>query len=197
MVLQGHMTNVVRPAKFQKFQETHDESIRTICLVLDDTTYDPPISGLVRWMLETDANPYSWLPPMWAGATYTAEGFASLVNNLYHATQDDGDVTFVSVNGTPRMVFYNRHDHGFRDRVLTEQEKGLEKNDEIPYDVKVLDIRPDEFGPLYDTWHTAWLKECFLSDCDRDIERTAEHYRKYKQWDESWLVEAQKEAREE
>jgi hypothetical protein len=188
--------------KFDDFQRVHDAAIETIKQCLNNTTDSPPMNELVRWMIETDANPYSYLPHNWAHSLETATDFESLLNQLHHALYDDGDVTFVTVDGCPRIVFANQYDEGFRTRVLTKQEKELES---VPirhggwymhYDVQVLAIKPNEFGKLYDRYHIAWIKQCFLTDARRgNVEWTAQHYRKYKQWDESWIEESLKESK--
>jgi len=183
--------------KYQKFQKSYDEAINTIELLLIPTPDEKSMDGLVRWMLETDANPHGFLPEGWGGSLSTAEGFAGLLNHLHHALYDDGDVTFVTVDDQPRIVFAHRFDEFFRERVLTEQEISLERDNarqprwKLEYKIEVLDINPSEFGPLYDQHHTAWLRECFLGDSRHgDIEYNANHYRKYKQWNESWIEEA-------
>lgn len=188
------MTIQNKPHKFDTFQTVHDDALDTIEQFLNNTTDSPPMNELVRWMLETDANPYGYLPHGWAGSVSTATGFQSLLHNLHHALYDDGDVTFVTVDDQPRIVFAHQYDDGFRERVLSKQEQDLEKErfDNTPYDIKILNIKPNEFGPLHDAYQAAWLKQCFLHDSRCDIEHATEHYRKYQQWSESWVEEARK-----
>ena len=177
--------------KFQKFKKSYDESIESIEHILSPSTDEKSLADLALWMLETDCNPYGFLSEQWAECLSTAEGFDSLLHHLHHALYDDGDVTFVTVDGRPRIVFAHRFDDGFRERVLTKQELGLEPQFHKKYQIEVLDIDPSEFGPLYDKHHTAWLKQCFLGDSRHgDIEHNANHYRKYKHWNESWIDEA-------
>lgn len=179
---------------FDKFQKNYDDAIKSIKKFLEPTEYDPSMHELVKWMMETDANPYSYLPHGWAGSLESAQSFASLLNMIHHALYDDGDITFVTVNDEPRIVFVWRHDDNFKNYVLSDTEKDIVKRyGEDSYDIKVLDIKPSEFGPLYDIYHKNWLKECFISDARRGVNWAAEHYRQYKLWDESWIEEADKE----
>ena len=148
---------------------------------------------LVKWMLETDVNPYSYLPEHWAGAVKSAEGFASLVHMLSHALHDDGDVTFVKVDGVPRIVFAWRHEDNFTSLVLSESEKERFAHYVSSPTIEVLDIEPNQFGVLCDAYQKEWLKDCFTTDALNGIEWAAEHYRSYRQWDESWIALAKAE----
>lgn len=179
---------------FDKFKKNYDGAIASIKTFLEPTEYDPPMHELVKWMIETDANPYSYLPYYWAGCLENAQSFTSLLHMIHHALYDDGDITFVTVNGEPRIVFVWRYEDNFNNYVLSDTEKDVVKrHGDDCYDIKVLDIKPSEFGSLHDTYYKNWLKGCFLSDAGRGVECAADHYRKYKLWDESWIEEAHKE----
>ena len=186
--------------KFQDFQKAYDDAIETINLFLLPGKYEPQLDGLTKWLMETDANPYSYLPEHWAGRTNTAEGFASLLGFISHAVHDDGEITFVTVNGEPRIVFANQHDDDFRSAALTETEKDIEtrpwpavRTRRPSYVIEVLDITPNEFGPLFDKFYANDIKRFFMSDAVMGVEQAAEHYRKYSCWDEAWIDEARKE----
>ena len=138
-------------------------------------------------MLDTDENPYAYLPESWAGSTKTAEGFSSLIHYIHHALYDDGDITFVTVEGQPRIVFSWRNSEKFREDVLGSIEKEFEERSGIKYDIQVLDISPEKFGELYDSWQKEYVRKCFLRDSVRGIDWAAEHYREYKCWDDSWI----------
>lgn len=180
--------------KFEEFKKNYEEAVATIEMFLQPTQYNPPMHGLVKWMMETDANPYSYLPHNWAGSMSSAESFAGLLHYISHALYDDGEITFVAVNGEPRIVFVWKHECSFRELVLTEQEQRLEKDfahlkGSSPYDVTVLDIKPEEFGDLYDEYQREWLKRCFKCDSRRGGKAILDHYRKYKLWDDSMIPE--------
>lgn len=180
--------------KFEAFQKNYDEAVETIKRFLEPSKYEPQMNGLVKWMMETDANPYSYLPHGWAGATGSAEGFAGLLHTIHHALYDDGDITFVTVNEEPRIVFVWRHEDNFRNYVLSEQEKDLEKRWSSEYRIEVLDIKPDEFGPLYDAYYVKEIKHWFMDDAEvHGVEYVVKHYQKYKLFDPAWIVEFEKE----
>ena len=179
-------------SKFDQFQKNYDEAIETIKLFQQPGEYEPQMNGLVNWMLESDANPYSYLPENWAGHVSSAEGFASLLNMIHHAVYDDGDITFVTVNGGPRIVFVHQMEDNFRKYVLSRQEQDMENNPRYraAYEIKVLDIEPNEFGPLYDAHMVEEIKGWFENDAwAHGVDWAAGHYRKYKLWNEAWVEE--------
>ena len=176
---------------FAKFESAHREALDNINHLLNEPS---EMQGLVKWMVDTDANPYGYLPHGWAGALSSAESFSSLLDYIHHAVFDDGDITFVSVNGEPRITFQNQWDDGFRDRVLTEQELEMEKRAILgrvrSYEVAVLNIEPNEFGDTHDAWRVKDLKRCFSIDAARHgVAFANEHYMRYKFWTPEWEVE--------
>ena len=170
-----------------KFNETFQESLKTIEHFRNSKDSMQP---LVERLLQTDKNPCSFLTEPWAGSMYSADSFVGLLNNIHHALYDDGDITFVSVNGEPRIVFYNQYEDNFRDVVLTRQEKDMDKRYGNDSEVVVLDVTPSEFCDLVDCYHTSWVKECFKSDSKRNgVNFAVEHYKTYKCFDSSWVYE--------
>jgi hypothetical protein len=73
---------------------------------------DPEMRRLTRWLIDTDANPYGFL--MWSNAAAfdNAQGFARLLDVIHHALVDDGEISFVAVQGRPMIVFANRDEIG-------------------------------------------------------------------------------------
>lgn len=67
---------------------------------------------LTRWLMETSANPYGYLPSEWARSLTNAQDFAGLLHAIHHALVDDGEITFVAVSGRPMIVFANREEIG-------------------------------------------------------------------------------------
>ena len=119
---------------------------------------DPLVGELVEWLLVTDANPYSFLSEPWAGMTETAEGFVTLAKQLRSAAKGDVDVTFVAVGGEPRIVLLNRHDSSFVKAALGRLPPFARA------EIIDLDVQPNEFGRLYDTYHVACLRRNFAMD---------------------------------
>jgi hypothetical protein len=143
--------------KLEFFQNNYDESIRTIKRFRDEPS---EISELVNWLLTTDANPYGYLTEDCRSMVYSADSFAQLLHDIHYSVVDDGDITFVKVNGEPRIVFAHKNDDCFMDIVLDSEEKAAEKEFGIHNKVEVLDITPNEFGRVYDEYNTQWTKKC-------------------------------------
>lgn len=179
---------------FEKFEKSHQEAIRSIKTFLEDDSYKD-MQILVKWLLITDANPYSFLPNHWASIAYgSAQGFSGLLMFIHHAVYDDGDISFVTVNGEPRIVFINKHDINPRN-VLSESEQ-YSLNMKLQcwkptYEIVALDIAPNDFGNVYNEWHANWIRQCFINDAEQfeSAEEAAKHYRKYVCWKEAWIEE--------
>jgi hypothetical protein len=104
---------------------------------------DKDVRKLVRWLAETDANPYTILHENWAKAYDSAENFAALCRHIHHALVDDGDIEFVTVDGEPRIVFTRFDEPDFRNIALNDIEKEFEKTGRydgspIHYDIQRL-----------------------------------------------------------
>ena len=140
--------------KLSEFERSYQEALDTIKHFTEDGC--PEMTGLVKWMMTTDVNPYSYLPEGWADRTTYAEGFASLLHMIHHALIDDGEITFITVNDEPRIVFIDKYDVS-RANVLTEQEKMDEKFHSYETDIKVLDINANDFWSLAEQYHIGWL----------------------------------------
>ena len=177
-------------SRFQKFDNIYQEAIKTIEHFLD--TKDPAgIDVLAKWMLETDANPYAYLPDTWAGSVGSAENFASLLHYIHHAVHDDGEITFVTVNDEPRIIFvYPEDDEMLKKHALSDTERNIAaRGSNFKYDIKVLDITPGEFGALYDEYQRLDLMRCFSMDAGRmGIATATEWYKKYKCFSEDWIA---------
>ena len=173
--------------EFDKFKQSYDAAIKEIKKF---TAPSHGMSAIANWMLTTDANPYTYLPEHWSESSETAEGFASLLRFMSHAIYDDGDITFVTVNGQPRILFDWRHEEDIRVRAMHSIEKDCEENYGSKYDVKILDIAHEDFGSLYDEWQRNDIKRCFMADAVMGVDWAVNVYRKYNCWDESWIDEA-------
>lgn len=183
-------------SKFQEFQNSYDKAVKTIHEFLQP---NHSMQKLVHWMMETDANPYGYLPEKYAGMTCSAEGFAGLLRIMHHDLYDDGDVTIVKVNDEPRITFVWKREENFRDLILSETEKQQEKiysrhkKDKQLYQVEILDINPIDFGDYYDEWYRGQIKRWFLISTEFGVEHAVEHYSKYKFFDHAWINEVEKE----
>ena len=137
--------------KLQDFWYNFDTAITNIKSYLEPDQYAPHMHELALWLLETEHNPYAYLDHNYAMYMSDAIGFDMILSMLHHALYDDGDVTFVTVNNKPRIIFWGRWDDNFRQYCLTDTEKEIESHG-YRYAVQVLDIKPNEFGALYDAY---------------------------------------------
>lgn len=177
--------------KFESFQNRYNEAIENINQYLKGPE---SMKELTHWLMTTDANAFSYLPMEWAGVSYTAEGMSALLDCIHHAVVDDGDITFVKVNSEPRIVFANEQDDNFRETVLGQHgllsQKRYIARGLGPFHIQVLDIKPNEFGKVYDEYQSFWLKKSFMDTARRlGVEFAKKHYSEYNCWDESWVDE--------
>jgi hypothetical protein len=172
--------------KFQEFQKNYDEAIETIKKFMEVGPYEPQMNELVKWMLETDINPYSFLPPSYASGFSSAEVFASLLHEIHHAVYDDGDIAFIEVNKEPRIFFIDKYSRNLNERIENQLNSFYGNNN--VYNIKVLDITPNEFGPLCDEAHKQQTKEMFFfMALMHGIERGIIEYNTSEYWDEQWI----------
>lgn len=176
--------------KFAEFQKNYNDALETI-----NTFLNPyhPMQKLVRWMMETDANPYSYLPKNYASMTFSAEGFAGILRSIHHNLYDDGDVTIVKTNGEPRITFVWKHENNFNDLVLSGLGLSKTEKENSNIQVEILDINPIDFGDVYDEWYREQIKSWFLNDAEwQSVEFAVKYYSKYKFFDHSWINEVGK-----
>lgn len=144
---------------------------------------------LVQWMLETDSDPYGYLQHTWAESIKTATGFASLLAHISHAIHDDGDICFVTVNSEPKIVFSHPSYPDFEQYVVwPDLQKSVYKYQGMP-EIALLDIRPNEFGDVYDRYEASRLARLFRIDTraalrsGTPIAQVIAQYETYRLWD--------------
>jgi len=146
---------------------------------------DDVMSSITNWLLDTEINPYSFLPNSYAELAYTAEGFESLLHQIRHALFDDGDISFPVINNNPYILFVDRYEatiNSFADLSLY-----VEDIYEDIYDIVWLNSI-EEFMFAADENHRKTIKKCFNSDLRRfGIDNAVSHYKNYKVFDESWI----------
>lgn len=156
--------------KLQEYRDSFDTAITNIKSYLEPTKDEPQMHELALWMLETEHNPYGYLDQSCAYYTRTAEGFETLLHLIHHALYDDGDITFITVNQEPRLVLTCKYEDNFNNLVLHQIERDMQERHGTKYEVKVLDIKPNEFGALYDEYvrqrelKYAWVDELIESN---------------------------------
>jgi hypothetical protein len=96
----------IRQQQIEFWHASFDEAllyIETCC-----NHEDPQMRRLSRWLMKEQANSYSFLQGDEARAYSSADHFAGLLKTIHHALFDDGEITFVAVNGRPMIVFADR-----------------------------------------------------------------------------------------
>ena len=146
--------------KLEQFQKAHEEAMDEIASTIQR---GDEFAEVVKYLLETDANPYSFLPHGWAGSVGTSTAFVSLTNMLHHALYDDGDISFPVVNGEPRISFYWKHEDDYHNLVLTDTEKHMRDNFGTTYKVTQLN-NVMEFISAHKEYHRSDVLDCFIQD---------------------------------
>jgi hypothetical protein len=142
------------------------------------------MTTITNFLLETDANPYAIFPDN-GGYMGSAENFASLLHQIYHALVDDGDICFPVVNGEPRICFVWKHEDNIKKYVLSKTEQQMERNYGSEYEITFLD-NVDDFISAFKAFQIADIKRCFLKDAEsQGIEFAVKHYSHYKCFDQS------------
>ncbi len=93
--------------KFAAFEEDFRKKMETLRAALND---NDDVALLMRWIMTSDMNPFSYLPSAWAQLTHTGDGMHLLLCEIHHALLDDGDITFLVVNNAPCISFRDKHD---------------------------------------------------------------------------------------
>ena len=119
------------------FKNNFEKSLAYIQSVLDtpEDAYNYEQALLANWMLNSGVNPYEYLPLEWAGSLSCASHFEMLLRTLHHSLYDDGDISFITVDGSPRIVFICHSDDNFREKALRLQER-YKEIEFLPLDVQ-------------------------------------------------------------
>ena len=167
--------------RFYMFETRYNDAISYI----KKQQTDDVMSSITNWLLDTEINPYSFLPEFYANLANTAEGFESLLHQIRHALVDDGDISFPVINNNPYILFVDRYEstiNSFADLSLY-----VEDIYEDIYDIVWLNSI-EEFMVAADENHRKTIKKCFNSDLRRfGIDYSVSHYKNYKVFDESWI----------
>lgn len=73
--------------------------------------YNKEFVELVRFILESEINPWQYLPSGWEGSLYSAQNTESLLNTIHHSLVDDGDICWINtdIHG-PFLAFIDKWD---------------------------------------------------------------------------------------
>lgn len=170
---------------FELMEKNHKEAIATINMCLNDSS-EPEMQAITSYLLETEANPYSFLPDGWGGSTSTYTGFQSLLRMIHHALYDDGDISFPIVNGEPRISFLNKHDEDYEEHVLNSTEKHFKQHHGNTYEVEQCKDVFD-FIAKHSDYHRKDVRRFFILDAAiHGWEFAVEHHSRYANFDPDW-----------
>ena len=176
--------------KFDSLRKTTEDAI---AFLEKSAAEESECNVLIRWMLETDAKPYSFLKSEYARCFDSAEGIAWFVGKIFHAVEDNGKICFVKINGKPSIVFEYADDPDLYNKSLSEEHFELQKylKNSDPIKVEVLDIKPNEFPAAQDEYFKKELKKLFIQDAKlHGVEQASDYYSKYSLFDDEWINEA-------
>lgn len=181
-------------AKFAEFDSTHRSALQDIREHMSSDNED--VRLLVNWLLATDANPYGFLSPEWASAMKDAVSFARLCHMIWHAFEDDGSISFVTVGGTdPRISFVDPCErYELENDVLSYIEKQHRdygfRGKPVSYDLGFIK-GSKAFIEARECYESEVLKRCFLADLrrGRDADEVAKRYASMQAFRNEWLLE--------
>ena len=84
--------------------------------------FDQEFVSLAKFILESECNPWGFMPDGWENVNSDAQGMKSFLHNLHHALVDDGDVCFIDVpvHGS-FMVFIDLYDLNHIEKVVAKR----------------------------------------------------------------------------
>ena len=165
-------------------QENHQNSLDTINSFRNSECAE--MKAITEFLLQTDVNPYSFLPSNFAGGFNTSSGFENLLHMIHHALVDDGDISFPVVNGSPRISFVYKWEDNYADYVLSDAEKLMRDQYGTEYEVdQCTDVF--HFIEKFELCHTKEVRRWFITDAARfGIEWAADKYENFARYDWSW-----------
>jgi hypothetical protein len=156
---------------------------------------DNSIQPLVRWLMRSEASPYSYLQRSRAGLTNTAEGMLDLINEIHHAVYDDGDITFVLFNGCPVIIFACQHEADFTDKVVKAFSHASDRHKS--YTVEVVEDSISEFvDRLRDYFEKEMRRHFITSTSIYGVEFAKDLYSEYSGYDKLDIEQCLQEAKE-
>lgn len=170
--------------RLKTIEENHQNALKEIQEFLNDEC--PEMRAITKLLLETDVNPYGFLPNEWANGFNTSSGFASLLHMIHHALVDDGEISFPVVNGEPRIRFVSPWEDNYEQYALNETEKHFKRERGNTYTVEQCSGVFD-FIEKFEKYNSNEVKRWFITESVRfGIDFAVEHYSVYASFDPDW-----------
>ncbi len=171
--------------RFEQFKQSYVDAIEHIEYEKNNKER-PDMAVITQWLLETDVNPYSFLAN--GDVLSSAEGFSSLLHKISHALYDDGDISFVTVDDEPRIVFMDYEEtEQERVSVLRQIEIENEKNGLCRYEIcKLKSVK--EFIEAFEHFNIKYEKLVFENDIWSDgLAAAIEKHQNNKYFNKDWI----------
>lgn len=177
---------------FNQWRNMTEDAIKSVIKYTEPVESAPGFSEFVNWALATQSSGYGWLPVEWGGSLGSAAGAEMLFSHIWHALYDDGDISFVVVNDAPRIVFVNRFDSDFSDKVLTQSDRMLaERRAKIGGETTplvVLDCSIAEFCAIHDAYEEKCVRRAFAFEAARwGVEFAVKNASRWSFWNPDWI----------
>lgn len=141
-----------------------EKSIRNIQNMLNSIKdYEQDFVKLAKFIIETDINPWGFMPKGWEGVKESAQSFESFLNCLHHAMVDDGDVCFINVEiHGPHIAFIDKWDE---ERIKQSVETRF-KQTIITFGIPEYTVHTDSnlFIEQLIAFETSWSERCARLD---------------------------------
>ena len=175
--------------RLKNIEENHQTDLKEIQDYLNDECEE--MRAITKLLVETDVNPYRFLPNEWANGFETSSGFASLLNMIHHALVDDGEISFPIVNGEPRIIFVSRWEDNYEQYALSETKKHFMRELGNTYNIEQCKDVFD-FVDKFSTFNTNEVKRWFITESARfGIDFAVEHYSNYAKFNPDWEFDDQ------
>ena len=170
--------------RLKNIEEKHQTDLKEIQDCLNDECEE--MRAITNLLIQTDVNPYGFLPNEWANGFDTSSGFASLLHMIYHALVDDGEISFPIVNGEPRIRFVSRWEDNYEQYALNETEKHFKRERGNTYNIEhCKDVF--DFIEKFEKYHSNEVRSWFISDSSRfGIDFAVKHCSKYAKFNPDW-----------
>lgn len=171
--------------KMSRLTRRHESALEYIYSCLNNSS-EPEMQAITRLLLETDANPYSYLPNLWAGHLDSATDLESLLHMIHHALYDDGEISYPVVNGEPRIRFQWPDDDKDIKFTLCSVEldyyQRYQKKFRVEFCKDIFD-----FVNRHKEYHRTDIRSCYIHDAARHgFDFANQVYSKYAVFDPEW-----------
>ena len=171
---------------FTRFEERHRKALDDIQKYIDNTPKD--FSDFIKWLLKTHIKACNFLPDGWGRSLDSAGDFLGLVSVLNHSLYDDGDLTFIKVNGKPRIDLHWHKDDKFEELALTSYEIHCRDHFGVSFRVEILNVTIPEFIKEVEEYEKLALKKHFIQTAKvHGIKQAIANYKDDQSYSEEWV----------